>query len=103
MWIARPIHPWDHDLAPDEQDTAFANQCLHDVNQAVGSVFARFESVESLDLTVLHPTSHAEIVIGHVARTDFHDTARLAVAMRLKIAGLTYEFGRGGLRPLRRF
>lgn len=103
-WTARPIHPWDRHLPNSEQEHGFATQCLEDVDAAITRLFARFEIVESIDLDVLHPVSHATILTGRVSRSDFCSSPRMSIPMRLKMAGLAYEFGRGGLQPIpRRF
>jgi len=100
-WVARSIHPWDRDLSGIDQDDAFATQCLEDVDAAITRLFERLDAIESLDVVVLHPTSHANILTGCVVRDEFVGAKRLSIAMRLKMAGLTYEFGRGGLQPTR--
>ena len=100
-WVARPIHPWDRDLPGVEQDDAFATQCLDDVDAAITRLFERFDVIESLDILVLHPMSHTSILTGRIVRDEFVGAKRLSIAMRLKMAGLTYEFGRGGLQPTR--
>jgi hypothetical protein len=99
-WTARPVHPWDGDLPSDQQDAAFADQCLHDVDVAIARLFSQFQIVDRLDITVRHPASQASIVMGTADRADFLAAHRLSVPMRLKMAGLAYELGRGGLRPL---
>src|SRR5215467_15436720 len=101
-WTARPIHPWDRHLPSSEQEHDFAAQCLEDADTAIARLFARFDIVESLDVDVLHPVSRATILTGRVSRADFLSTARMAIPMRLKMAGLAYEFGRGGLQPIAR-
>jgi hypothetical protein len=101
-WTARPIHPWDRHLPNSEQDHRFAAQCLEDVDTAIARLLARFDIVESLDVDVLHPVSRATILAGRVSRADFLSTARMAIPMRLKMAGLAYEFGGGGLQPIAR-
>jgi len=101
-WTARPVHPWDRRLPGSEQEHGFATQCLKDVDAAITRMFARFEIVESIDVDVLHPISRATILTGRVSRADFLSTARMSVPMRLKMAGLAYEFGRGGLQPIPR-
>jgi len=101
-WTARPIHPWDRHLPGSEQEHGFATQCLEDVDAAISRLFARFEIVESIDVDVLHPISRATILTGRVSRADFLSTARMSIPMRLKMAGLAYEFGRGGLQPILR-
>jgi len=100
-WIARPIHPWDRDLPGVEQDDAFATQCLEDVDAAITRLFERFDVIESLDIAVLHPVSRESILTGTIVRDEFVRAKRFSIAMRLKMAGLTYEFGRGGLQPTR--
>jgi len=100
-WIARPLHPWDRDLPSIEQDDAFATRCLEDVDAAITRLFERLDVMESLDVVVLHPVSQASILTGCVVRNEFVGAKRLSIAMRLKMAGLTYEFGRGGLQPTR--
>jgi glutamate synthase domain-containing protein 2 len=99
-WTARAFHPWDRHLPSGEQDESFAIQCLEDVDAAVTRLFERFDIVESLDVDVVHPVSQAKILSGRVSRADFVANARVSIAMRLKMAGLAYEFGRGGLQPL---
>ena len=100
-WVARSIHPWDRDLPGGEQDDAFATQCLEDVDTAITRLFERFDAIESLDIVVLHPVSRTSILTGCVVRDEFVGAKRLSIGMRLKTAGLTYEFGRGGLQPTR--
>ena len=100
-WVARSIHPWDRDLPTIDQDEAFAAQCLEDVDTAITRLFERFDVIESLDVVVLHPVSGTSILTGCVVRDEFVGAKRLSIAMRLKMAGLTYEFGRGGLQPTR--
>lgn len=102
MWTARPVHPWDRHLPNSEQEQGFAAQCLEDVDAAVSRLFARFDAVELLEIDVLHPVSRATILTGRVSRADFLGTARMSIPMRLKMAGLAYEFGHGGLQPIRR-
>ena len=99
-WTARPVHPWDRHLPPDDRDEAFADQCLHDVDMAIARLFTRFEMLASLEIAVFHPESDANILGGRVSRVDFDAARRLSVAMRLKMAGIAYAFGRGGLQPL---
>jgi len=99
-WTARPVHPWDRDLSVEQQDTTFADQCLQDVDIAIARLFSQFPLVEHLDITVRHPTSHASILTGTAHRADFLAVQRLSIPMRLKMLGLAYEIGRGGLRPL---
>jgi hypothetical protein len=101
-WTARPVHPWDRHLPNSEQEQGFAAQCLEDAVVAITRLFARFDAVESLEIDVLHPVSRATILTGRVSRADFLGTARMAIPMRLKMAGLAYEFGRGGLQPIPR-
>ena len=99
-WTARPVHPWDRDLPLEQQDATFAEQCLHDVDGAIARLFSCFPLVEQLDITVRHPISHASILSGTAHRADFLAVQRLSIPMRLKMLGLAYESGRGGLRPL---
>jgi hypothetical protein len=99
-WMARPLHPWDGDLPTDLQDEAFANQCLEDVDVALARLFAGLETVEQLEIAVLHPQSCAKILTGLVSRADFVAAKRLPIPMRLKMAGIAYDTGRGGLRPV---
>lgn len=99
-WTARPVHPWDRDLPLDQQDATFADQCLRDVDIAIARLFSQFPLVERLDITVRHPLSHASILTGTAHRADFLAVQRLSIPMRLKMLGLAYETGRGGLRPL---
>jgi hypothetical protein len=99
-WTARPVHPWDRDLPMEQQDTTFADQCLQDVDIAIARLFSQFPLVEELDITVRHPISHASILSGTAHRADFLAVQRLSIPMRLKMLGLAYEIGRGGLRPL---
>jgi hypothetical protein len=100
-WIARPLHPWDRDLPAFEQDEAFCSQCLQDVDTAIARLFERFELVASLDIVVLHPVSRTSILTGYVHRHEFAAAKRLSIPMRLRMAGITYEFGRGDLQPTR--
>jgi hypothetical protein len=97
---SRAFHPGDRHLPNSEQEESFAIQCLEDVDAAMTRLFERFDILESLDVEVLHPTSLAAILRGRVSRADFVANSRASIAMRLKMAGLTYEFGRGGLRPI---
>jgi len=99
-WTARPVHPWDRDLPLEQQDATFADQCLQDVDIAIARLFSQFPLVERLDITVRHPISHASILTGTAHRADFLAVQRLSIPMRLKMLGLAYEIGRGGLRPL---
>ena len=99
-WTARPIHPWDRDLPLEQQDETFAEQCLHDVDIAIARLFSRFPLVERLDITVRHPHSNASILSGTAHRGDFVSVQRLSIPMRLKMLGITYELGSGGLQPL---
>ena len=101
QWTARPIHPWDKDLPIEHQDEAFASQCLRDVDEAIARLFARLASIEHLEIAVIHPQSRTNIVAGLVSRADFVAAKRLSVPMRLKMAGVAYEIGRGGLQPVR--
>ena len=97
-WMARPVHPWDLDLSTEEQSELFAEQCLQDVDQAVARLFEQLNAVDELDVCVLHPESSARILGGVVRRTDFLAAKRLSRQMRLKMAGLAYEIGHGGLQ-----
>lgn len=99
-WTARPVHPWDRDLPCEQQDAAFADQCLLDVDVAMARLFAKFPAVERLDITVRRPGSGTPILTGTAHRADFERVRRLSTPMRLKMVGLAYELGRGGLRPL---
>ena len=99
-WTARSFHPWDRHLPSSEQEESFAIQCLEDVDAAMTRLFERFDILESLDVEVLHPASLAAILRGRVSRADFVGNSRASIAMRLKMAGLSYEFGRGGLQPI---
>jgi hypothetical protein len=83
-----------------EQEESFASQCLEDVDAAITRLFDRFDIVESLDVDVLHPASHVTILSGRVSGADFVGKSAASIAMRLKMAGLAYEFGRGGLQPV---
>src|SRR5713226_4306956 len=100
-WTARFVHPWDRDLPQEERSALFVQQCLHDVDQAITQLFERFDIVDELDISVLNPGSKARILAGVVSRTDYLASRRLTTQMRLKMAGLAYEIGRGGLQPLR--
>jgi hypothetical protein len=99
-WTARPVHPWDRDLPLEQQDSGFADQCLQDVDIAIARMFSQFPLVERLEISVRHPISHASILTGTAHRADFLAVQRLSIPMRLKMLGLAYEIGRGGLRPL---
>jgi hypothetical protein len=99
-WTARPVHPWDHDLPQEEQSDLFVRQCLHDVDQAVAQLFERFDVVDELDISVRDPESNVRILAGVVSRPDYLASRGLSTQMRLKMAGLAYEIGRGGLQPL---
>jgi hypothetical protein len=99
-WTARPVHLWDRDLPLEQQDATFADQCLQDVDVAIARLFSQFPLVEQLDITVRHPTSQASILSGTAHRADFLAVQRLSIPMRLKMLGIAYELGRGGLRPL---
>ena len=99
-WTARRVHPWDRDLPLEQQDSTFDDQCLQDVDIAVARMFSQFPLVERLDITVRHPMSHASSLTGTAHRADFLAVQRLSIPMRLKMLGLAYEIGRGGLRPL---
>jgi len=99
-WTARAVHPWDRDLPAEQQDAAFAEQCLHDVDTAMARLFSGFPAVDRLDITVRHPSSRTLILSGMAHRSDYDGVQRLSTPMRLRMMGLAYEFGRGGLRPL---
>jgi hypothetical protein len=99
-WTARPVHPWDRDLSLEQQDEAFAGQCLDDADVAIARLFATFPTVDRLEITVRHPESHTPILTGAAHRADFAGVQRLSTPMRLRTIGLAYELGRGGLRPL---
>jgi hypothetical protein len=99
-WTARPVHPWDRDLSSEQQDAAFAEQCLHDVDVAIARLFSEFAAVDRLDIIVRHPDSRTAILTGTAHRADFDEVQRLSTPMRLRMVGLAYELGRGGLRPL---
>jgi hypothetical protein len=99
-WTARAVHPWDRHLLLEQQDAAFAEQCLHDVDVAMARLFSQFPTVDRLDITARHPASGTAILTGTAHRADFADVQRLSTPMRLRTMGLAYEFGRGGLRPL---
>ncbi len=99
-WTARRVHPWDRDLPLEQQDATFAEQCLQDVDLAIARLFSQFPLVERLDITVRHPISQASILSGTAHRAEFLAVQRLSIPMRLKMLGIAYEMGRGGLRPL---
>ena len=118
------VHTWSHDknalsaslenlefaTQPRPRHTSLKQKCSIHRSRFVfvrtrkmvdaGRLFSCFPLVEQLDITVRHPISHASILSGTAHRADFLAVPRLSIPMRLKMLGLAYESGRGGLRPL---
>jgi hypothetical protein len=89
--LARPIHPWDRDLAAEERGELFVQQCLKDVSIAIPKLFRSMPEIEEMEITVLDPRNKRAIIAGLVNRSDaLTCSPNLSAGMKLRGMGLAY-------------
>lgn len=90
-WLAREIHPWDRDVAPDEAQRLFSEQCLDDADAAIARLFAEIPVLHSLEVCVRRSESGPPLLKGTVERKEVYGYRHLSVGMRLRSMGLSVE------------
>jgi hypothetical protein len=98
-WFARDVHPWDRDLAPEQQARRFVERAVIDTVAAIQQLFDGVPEIDCLHVRVWDRTPPCEPVLaGTVSRAEFEECQEhRSPIMTLKSLGLVFERSRDSL------